>query len=106
MVANHVVTHCILGLLKDRTRIIVTEHQTLYYHANKILHVEDGKVTPSTIAHNSFSEDEPLPDEETYDALTASTDERCTDCDSSSNGSGDSVLDEVSYENCFQIHNY
>lgn len=55
--------HCILGLLKDRTRIIVTENRTLYYYANQILHVENGIVSQSDLAQGSFEsfdgDDEP-----------------------------------------------
>lgn len=57
-VANHIVKHCILGLLKDRTRIIVTENRTLYYYANQILHVENGTVSQSDFALGSFESDD------------------------------------------------
>lgn len=53
-VANHIVKHCILGLLKDKTRIIVTENRTLFYYANQIVRVENGVTTPSDFALGSF----------------------------------------------------
>lgn len=56
-VANHIVKHCILGLLKEKTRIIVTENRTLFYFANQILHVENGTVLPSDFALGSFDSD-------------------------------------------------
>lgn len=56
-VANHIVKHCILGLIKDRTRIIVTENRTLYYYANQILHLENGTVSQSDHALGSFESD-------------------------------------------------
>lgn len=93
VVANHIVRHCILGLLKDKTRIIVTDHQTLYYHANKILHVEDGKVTPSTIAHNSFDEEDLMSDQ--IDDTAASSMENIND--EWDNQSLDSLLDDVMF---------
>lgn len=46
--------HCILGILKDRTRIIVTENRTLFYYSNQILRVENGVVTTSDFALGSF----------------------------------------------------
>lgn len=45
-VAHHIVNHCILGLLKNKTRVVVSEHQTLHYYATQILHVEHGRVAP------------------------------------------------------------
>lgn len=58
-VANHVVKYCILGLLKNKTRLIVTENKTLFYYANQILHVENGCVTPSDVMSGSFDSDCP-----------------------------------------------
>ncbi|KAL9928388.1 ATP-binding cassette sub-family C member 10 isoform 1-T2 [Glossina fuscipes fuscipes] len=43
-VANHIVKNCLLGLLKDKTRIIVTRSVTLFYYAHKILNIENGKI--------------------------------------------------------------
>lgn len=56
-VAKHIVKHCILELLKDRTRILVTENRTLFYYSNQILHVEAGKVTTSDYALGSIESD-------------------------------------------------
>lgn len=53
-VSKHIVKHCILDLLKDRTRIIVTENRTLFYYSNQILHVERGLVSTSDFALGSF----------------------------------------------------
>lgn len=53
-VVSHVIRHCILGLLKTKTRIIVTENKTLFYYANQVLHVENGCVEPSEIVNGSF----------------------------------------------------
>lgn len=55
--ASHIIKHCILGLLKDRTRLVVTENRTLYYYANQILHVENGGVSQSDHALGSFESD-------------------------------------------------
>lgn len=46
-VAKHIIRHCILGLLKEKTRIVVTRSTQLFFHANQILHVQDGALRPS-----------------------------------------------------------
>ncbi|XP_053957905.1 ATP-binding cassette sub-family C member 10 [Anastrepha ludens] len=46
-VSRHIIKYCILGLLKEKTRIVVTRSVSLFYHAHQILHIEDGKVTQS-----------------------------------------------------------
>lgn len=56
-VAKHIVKHCILGVLKDRTRILVTENRTLFYYSNQILHCEAGRVTTSDYALGSIESD-------------------------------------------------
>lgn len=56
-VAKHVVQYCILGLLKNKTRLIVTENQTLFFHANQILRVDGGHIGPSDVNSNSFDAD-------------------------------------------------
>lgn len=56
-VANHVVKYCILGLLKKKTRLIISENRTLFYYANQIKHMENGRLTPSDIASGSFDSD-------------------------------------------------
>lgn len=48
-VASHIVRHCIFGLLKDKTRIIVSQHPSVLTRANQILHVEHGVVSQSDI---------------------------------------------------------
>lgn len=53
-VANHVVKHCILGLLRKKTRLIVTENRTICYYANQVLRMENGRLMPSDIASGSF----------------------------------------------------
>ncbi|KAH8263022.1 hypothetical protein KR044_003280, partial [Drosophila immigrans] len=46
-VANHIIRHCLLGLLKHKTRIVVTRSTQLFFHANQILNVKDGQLSPS-----------------------------------------------------------
>lgn len=53
-VANHVVKYCLLGLLKDKTRIIVTSNKTLFFNSNQILHVDNGIVTKSDFMSESI----------------------------------------------------
>ncbi|XP_055853767.1 ATP-binding cassette sub-family C member 10 [Episyrphus balteatus] len=53
-VANHVVKYCLLGLLKDKTRIIVTSNKTLFFNSNQILHVDNGVVTKSDFMSESI----------------------------------------------------
>ncbi|XP_021703912.1 multidrug resistance-associated protein 7 [Aedes aegypti] len=48
-VASHIVRHCIFDLLKDKTRIIVSQHPVVMNRANQILHVENGVVSQSDI---------------------------------------------------------
>lgn len=68
-VAKHIVKHCILGILKDRTRILVTENRTLFYYSNEILHVEAGKVTTSDYALGSIESDHFESDSSSSDEL-------------------------------------
>lgn len=56
-VSKHIVKHCILDLLKDRTRIVITENCTLFYYSNQILHVDRGIVSTSDYALGSFESD-------------------------------------------------
>ncbi|XP_053672965.1 ATP-binding cassette sub-family C member 10 [Anopheles nili] len=46
-VASHIIRHCVFGLLKHKTRILVTQHSMLLNRATQILHVQDGQVTQS-----------------------------------------------------------
>ncbi|XP_067624566.1 ATP-binding cassette sub-family C member 10 [Eurosta solidaginis] len=55
-VARHIIKYCILGLLKQKTRIVVTRSLSLFYHAHQILHVEDGKVTQSQYMSESVDD--------------------------------------------------
>lgn len=48
-VASHIVRHCIFGWLRQKTRIIVTQHPTILNQANQIWHVENGTVSQSDI---------------------------------------------------------
>lgn len=43
-----------MDLLKDQTRIIVTENRALFYYSNQILHVERGLISTSDFALGSF----------------------------------------------------
>lgn len=43
-VAQHIVQHCVLGLLRHKTRICITEHATLHNHAHRIVRVDAGGV--------------------------------------------------------------
>lgn len=54
---KHIVKYCILDLLKDRTRILVSENRALFYHSNQILHVEGGDVSTSDYALGSMESD-------------------------------------------------
>lgn len=69
-VANHIIKHCILGLLKDRTRLVVTENRSLYFYANQILHAQNGVISPSEFALGSFESD--FGDEESENDLNTS----------------------------------
>lgn len=53
-VSKHIIKHCILGVLKEKTRIVATENQTLFYYSNQILRIENGTVSTSDFALGSF----------------------------------------------------
>lgn len=55
-VANHIIKYCLLGLLKNDTRIIITENQSLLLHATNILNIDDGKVTYCDMTNSSLEE--------------------------------------------------
>lgn len=57
-VTNHVIKHCILGLLKSKTRIIVSEHSSLLQYANQLLHIENGIITQGNLKDLSLSDDQ------------------------------------------------
>lgn len=60
-VANHVVKYCILGLIKDKARIIVTNNRALFFHANQILRMENGNLTSSEFMSESADLVDELP---------------------------------------------
>lgn len=64
-----------LGLLKQKTRIVVTRSTQLFFHANQILHVEDGQLRPSDYMTESIdlSEEEEEEDEEANKLLRRSS---------------------------------
>lgn len=43
-VAQHIVNFCILGMLRNKTRVVVTEHELLHLNATQILRVQNGQV--------------------------------------------------------------
>ncbi|XP_039502253.1 ATP-binding cassette sub-family C member 10 [Drosophila santomea] len=65
-VARHIIKHCILRLLKHKTRIVVTRSIQLFFHANQILQVKDGQLLPSEYMTQSIdlSLDEDADDEQ------------------------------------------
>lgn len=75
--AKHIIRHCLLGLLKQKTRIVVTRSTQLFFHANQILHVEDGQLRPSVYMTESIDlseeEDEEEEDEEANKLLRRSS---------------------------------
>lgn len=69
-VAQHIVSNCIMGMLKRKTRIVVTEHETLHMYATQIIYVQDGvvRVVDSNDSHDNIRWPEGSP------AALASTD--------------------------------
>lgn len=65
-VASHIVQYCIFGLLKDKTRIIVTNNKYLFYHASQILHMENGLLSSSESMSESSDLVNDLPDEDSF----------------------------------------
>lgn len=57
-VAKHIIKHCLLDLIKQATRIIITEDRTLTYHACQVLHVADGTVRPSEVNPEDYDDDD------------------------------------------------
>ncbi|XP_030384434.1 multidrug resistance-associated protein 7 [Scaptodrosophila lebanonensis] len=53
-VAKHIIKHCLLGVLKNKTRIVVTRSTQLFFHANQILNVRDGQLRPSDYMSESI----------------------------------------------------
>lgn len=90
VIANHIIKHCILGLLRYKTRIIVTENKILCNHATQVLRIENGCVSPSP---NSFNQSDDI--EMWNESIESSTDSNMEIVDMSDNQSLDSVMDEV-----------
>lgn len=89
-VAKHIVKHCLLDLLKHKTRVIVTENRFLIYHANQVLHV-DGTVRPSDITSEDYDDDGYM-----YDYDSSKADVKVNDNVEEDRNSLDSVmLDET-----------
>ncbi|XP_026844252.1 multidrug resistance-associated protein 7 [Drosophila persimilis] len=66
-VARHIIKHCILRLLKHKTRIVVTRSVPLFFHANQILQVKDGQLGPSEYMTQSIDLSEEDVDEDDAD---------------------------------------
>ncbi|XP_017480560.1 PREDICTED: multidrug resistance-associated protein 7 [Rhagoletis zephyria] len=99
-VARHIIKYCILGLLKEKTRFVVTRSVSLFYHAHQILHIEDGKVTQSQYMSESVDIHLDL-DEETIDDIYDYTRRSSIDLDeqnSPDKKSVDSIMLEESRE--------
>ncbi|KAH8412794.1 hypothetical protein KR009_005755, partial [Drosophila setifemur] len=62
-VARHIIKHCILRLLKNKTRIVVTRSIQLFFHANQILQMRDGQLLPSEYMTQSIDLDDDLDEE-------------------------------------------
>jgi ATP-binding cassette, subfamily C (CFTR/MRP), member 10 len=97
-VALHIIKYSIFGLLKNKTRIIVTEHVSLLNRANKIYHIENGKVELREITEEGVDnniEDDLLDSSVNNSFVTFAMNDTNTGEDQRSI---DSVLEEVSYE--------
>lgn len=57
-VAAHVVRHCVLGMLSNKTRIIVTEHRLVLAAADQVLRVENGSVKVSGVVRDTIVDEE------------------------------------------------
>lgn len=72
-VAQHIVQYCLLGLLRHKTRICITENEALHRHADRIVHIADGRLQ---IVHDaaidgsseSLADPEPSGDDDDEDA--------------------------------------
>lgn len=82
--ATHIVRHCVLGVLRNKTRIIVTEHKRLLALADQVMCVENGSVT---VTSQEIGEDT---EEEVSDSVAVSSDENSPPKDNDQ-----SILDEV-----------
>lgn len=52
-VAKHIFQHCILGLLKEKTRIMCTHHVQFLAYADSIVVMEDGVVKKQGTCYSS-----------------------------------------------------
>lgn len=66
-VANHVIKYCFMGILKNKTRIIVSEHKSILRHATQILRIENGTVTQQTQANPTDNDSTDLSDSQQRD---------------------------------------
>lgn len=57
-VATHIVRNCVLGILRHKTRIIVTEHRRLLAIADQVLSIDNGSVTVSNPDSSDYVHDE------------------------------------------------
>lgn len=90
-VAKHIVKHCILGLLKHTTRIVVTENRLLTYNANQVLRVENGTVRLVETASESYDDG----DDDDDDSYRRDNDMKVNQIIDSDKKSLDSVMLEV-----------
>ena len=56
-VASHIFTHCIMGILKHKTRILCTHHWKYLHDADVIVVMEHGRVTCVGEPHEVLKED-------------------------------------------------
>lgn len=56
-VATHIVNSCLFGLLREKTRIIVTEHHRVLAQADQVLDIDNGSVTLSAVHFDLLAED-------------------------------------------------
>ncbi|XP_058124847.1 ATP-binding cassette sub-family C member 10 [Anopheles ziemanni] len=99
-VASHIIRHAVFGLLKDKTRIIVTQHPMVLNRASQILHVENGRVSQSDVPNvGSLLSDYDDYEEDTLSMAAATRETPETDStDQQDRRSIDSALVEESRE--------
>lgn len=97
-VAKHIIRHCLLGLLKQKTRIVVTRSTQLFFHANQILHIKDGQLRPSDYMTESIDLSEEEEDEDANELLRRSSFELANVTAEEDKRSVDSLLLEESRE--------
>lgn len=53
-VANHILQHCLNGLLQNKTRILCTHQTQFLLSADTVLHMDEGKIiNQGTVQHIS-----------------------------------------------------